>query len=287
MAAYAKAGNSPPPKWKEKYKEPTGPDSTGLPPLPEGWCWATVEQASQFTRYGSSAKASTDSTGVPVLRMGNIQDGSLDWTDLKYLPNDHSEFPDLILEAGDLLFNRTNSAELVGKSAVYHGHPTPCSYASYLIAVRCLPGCDSRYVCSFINSSYGRLWVASVVSQQVGQANVNGSKLQRLAFPLPPAQEQRQIAAEVERRFSITDKAEAQIEANLKRSSRLRQSILKRAFEGKLVPQDPTDEPASKLLERIKRQQPPNRTVARTKAPAQNSSRRYPGQPTQAEWAAQ
>ena len=67
---------------------------------------------------GSSAKTSDDADGVPVLRMGNIQRGELDWTDLKFLPTKHSEFPNLFLEVGDILFNRTNSFELVGKTAV-------------------------------------------------------------------------------------------------------------------------------------------------------------------------
>jgi hypothetical protein len=97
--------------------------------------------------------------------MGNIQAGQLVMDEVKYLPHDHSEFPDLLLDAGDLLFNRTNSAELVGKSAVYRGHPSPCSYASYLIAVRFLQGCCPDLVAYFINSALGRQWVKSVASR--------------------------------------------------------------------------------------------------------------------------
>jgi type I restriction enzyme S subunit len=254
LAKYAAAGRTPPKDWRAKYVEPTPPETNGLPELPRAWCWGTVEQVSEFARYGSGAKASSEAQGVPVLRMGNIHNGSLDLTDLKYLPADHDEFPDLLLREGDLLFNRTNSAELVGKSAVYLGVPSTCSYASYLIGVRCLRGCDSRFLCCFLNSAYGRRWVGSVVSQQVGQANVNGTKLQALTFPIPPEDEQAQIVADLEERLSDIDAAEAQIETNLQRAARLRQSILKRAFEGKLVPQDPTDEPARVLLERIEQQ---------------------------------
>lgn len=248
---------------KVRYEEPAGPDTTDLPALPEGWCWAKVEQASYSVRYGSSAKTSVDSSGISVLRMGNIQEGALDTTNLKYLPVNHPEFPDLLLEPGDLLFNRTNSAELVGKSAVYQGNPNPCSYASYLICVRLAEGCLADYLCSFLNSSYGREWVASVVSQQVGQANVNGSKLQALAFPLPPLAEQELIVAEVERRLSVVKELEATVEANLKRAERLRQSILREAFAGRLIPQDPNDEPASVLLERIRREQGNNGRAAK------------------------
>lgn len=237
--------------WKAKYQEPAAPDRSSLPELPMGWGWATVEQSSQYARYGSSAKT-TEDIGVPVLRMGNIQNGELDFTQLKYLPETHDEFPNLLLKSGDLLFNRTNSPELVGKTAVYHGHPSPCSYASYLISLRLVDGCSSEYLAYYINSSTGRKWIASVVTQQVGQANVNGTKLQALCFSLPPLAEQERIVAEVERRLSVVDNLEQVVKANLKRAERLRQAILKEAFAGRLVAQDPDDEPASVLLERIK-----------------------------------
>jgi type I restriction enzyme S subunit len=252
LAKFAAAKKEPPKNWRDKYVEPTPPDTRGLPELPEGWCWASVEQVAQFTRYGSSAKTNEEDTGVPVIRMGNIIDGTLDYSELKFLPHGHPEFPDLLLTKGDLLFNRTNSAELVGKSAVYDGQHDPCSFASYLISVRCLAGCDPGYLCYYINSTYGRRWVKSVVSQQVGQANVNGSKLQSLAFPLPSVAEQVQIVTDVAETLSQIEAAANAIDQSLLRAARLRQSILKRAFEGKLVPQDPKDEPASALLERLR-----------------------------------
>ena len=189
-----------------------------------------------------------------MLRMGNIVDGRLELRELKYLPADHTEFPELLLEKGDLLFNRTNSAELVGKTAVFGGVPLPCSFASYLIRVRLNPGVSPHLVSFSLNGPRGRIWIREVVSQQVGQANVNGSKLAGYVVPFPPLAEQQRIVAEVERRLSIADEAEATIEAALARAERLRQAILKRAFEGKLVPQDPNDEPASVLLERIRKQ---------------------------------
>jgi type I restriction enzyme S subunit len=111
---------------------------------------------------------------------------------------------------------------------------------------------DPILVSHFINSWYGRLYIASVVSQQVGQANVNGSKLAAMPIPLPPPSEQSQIIAEIERRFAVADRVEETVAQGIAESQRLRQSILKRAFSGRLVPQDPKDEPADKLLERIR-----------------------------------
>jgi type I restriction enzyme S subunit len=237
---------------KLKYKDPAPPDTSSLPELPEGWVWVTVNQITEVQQYGTSDKANTEPDGVPVLRMGNIQDGKLDFDDLKYMPKDWPDLDKFILEPGDVLFNRTNSAELVGKTAVYKEFHPKAVAASYLIRVRVNKTYHPDFLAFYINSSFGRRYIKSVVSQQVGQANVNGTKLSRMTIPFPPAAEQQRIVAEVERRLSVVEELEAAVEANLKRAERLRQAVLKRAFEGKLVPQDPSDEPASLLLERIR-----------------------------------
>ncbi|MFO7970539.1 MAG: restriction endonuclease subunit S [Desulfobacterales bacterium] len=129
---------------------------------------------------------------------------------------------------------------MVGKTAVYKGKPSPCSFASYLIRARFINGVDPNFICYFINSNYGRQWIRSVVSQQVGQANVNGTKLQALSVPLPPHNEQGIIVSEVENKFSIIDGIEKEVDRNLIRSDRLRQSVLKKAFSCKLVTQQET-----------------------------------------------
>ena len=255
LAKFEAKGKKPPKNWKAKYKEPVTPDTSGLPGLPDGWCWATVDQVSVAVQYGSSAKTSPRAEGVPVLRMGNIQQGALDLESLKYLPRDHREFPKLLLADGDLLFNRTNSAELVGKTAVYRGRPDPCSFASYLISVRTVRARLSTVVASALNSSWGRAWIASVVSQQVGQANVNGTKLRAFPFPLPPETEQDEITRLSGDAGESATRLTGATTDLLRKTTVLRQSILKRAFEGRLVPQDPADEPASVLLERIRAEQ--------------------------------
>ncbi len=193
ITRFKEQGKSPPKDWQKKYPEPVQPDTTDLPELPEGWVWASIDQLTVEQKYGSSSKTNEDSTGVPVLRMGNIQDGDLNFSNLKYLPVDHDEFPGLHLQDGDLLFNRTNSPELVGKTAVYRSQITPCSFASYLIGVRFSGGYMPELASAFINSVHGKHWIKSVVVQQVGQANVNGSKLSALTVPVPPFKEQQEI----------------------------------------------------------------------------------------------
>jgi type I restriction enzyme S subunit len=184
--------------------------------------------------------------------MGNIREGRIDLGDLKYLPATSPDLEKFALRRGDLLFNRTNSPELVGKSAVFKGGPEPTVFASYLIRVRFSAECLPDWAALVINGPIGRRYVASVRTQQVGQANVNGTKLAAMPIPLPPLDEQRRIVAEIEQRLSVIDAMRDAIEAALRHSAALRRSILERAFRGELVPQDPSDEPASVLLERIR-----------------------------------
>lgn len=218
--------------------------------LPIGWTWASLDQIAFLVQYGTSAKTNDDSNGVAVLRMGNIQEGKLALSSLKFLPKEHRELPGLLLRKGDVIFNRTNSAELVGKSAVYRGLPDGASFASYLIRVRC-SGLLPELLSSYINSSIGRKWVASVVNQQVGQANVNGTKLRELGVPVMPMAEQREIARRIDRAFTWIDLLAAEAGRARKLVDRLDEAILAKAFRGELVPQDTNDEPANVLLERI------------------------------------
>ena len=236
----------------KKYVPPSL-DTINLSELPEGWAWTRVGEVATRIQYGSSEKATEDSSGVPVLRMGNIQEGNLIFEDLKYFSKDYPQLNDFMLDSGDILFNRTNSAELVGKTAVYeHWHPK-VAFASYLIRVKVNDRIyDPQILAFFINSYYGRRYITSVVSQQVGQANVNGTKLFAMPIPLTSLSEQKAIGEEIKRRFSIAEDVEKTVVNGLRQTKKLRHSILKRAFEGKLVHQDPSDEPASVLLERIK-----------------------------------
>ncbi|MEW8662786.1 MAG: restriction endonuclease subunit S [Candidatus Thiodiazotropha sp.] len=221
-------------KWKEKYKEPELGDHRFFSDIPDDWSAASIDQLTWDVRYGSSSKTNENEMGVPVLRMGNIVDGQLDYTDLKYLPKNHDEFPDLLLEDGDLLFNRTNSAELVGKTAVFRDIGRQASLASYLIRVRVVSGVEPDFAAYFINSSCGRNWIKSCVSQNVGQANVNGTKLKALAMPLPSSGEQKEIVRVVEEKMQSSDRLLAEIDYQLLKVEKNKQSILASAFIGRI-----------------------------------------------------
>ncbi len=255
--ARMRAAGKPPKddKWKTKYKEPASPDTTSLPELPEGWAWITLEQVSWSAGYGTSEKCDYDLSGPPVLRIPNIVRGKVDLNDLKFASDTAKvEASDAIAE-GDLLVIRTNgSRDLIGRSAlVTRAFGQLHFYASYLIRFRMVDVGDTpRWLGAIWDCADNRSRIEHLAATSAGQYNVNIVKLHSLPLPLPPLVEQTRIIAEVDRRLSVIDELGATLQANLKRAERLRQTILKRAFEGKLVPQDPSDEPASALLERIR-----------------------------------
>lgn len=164
-----------------------------LPELPDRYVVTTIGAVAEEIEYGTSQRADAGAAdGVPVLRMGNIQDGELDLGDLKYCMMNW-EVERLLLQDGDLLFNRTNSPELVGKSAVFRGVER-MTFASYLIRVKL----DSRfavpeYVNYWLNSAWGRMWARHVKGDGVSQSNINGTKLAAMPLSLPALDEQREI----------------------------------------------------------------------------------------------
>lgn len=217
--------------------------------LPEGWKWVRLGELTESTGYGTSAKANDDTTGVPVLRMGNIQHGELESDNLRYLPPDHPDVQKYQLEEDDLLFNRTNSYELVGKTAIVRAQQAgKMTYASYLVRVRLhKKNVLAQYICNYINSAIGREYLLSTVTQQVGQANINASKLIGLPVPVPPEDELKEIKSTLESIFVLAEQADEYLEVNL---STLIQSILTQAFRGQLGTHDPAEESALELLKR-------------------------------------
>ncbi len=204
--------------------------------LPKGWRWVKLGEVIDSLQYGTSDKASNNENGIPVLRMGNIQEGKLDYSSLKYFDKSYKELSKYLLNDGDLLFNRTNSAELVGKTALYKKHYPKSIFASYLIRVKVNKSIySSDFLNYYINSLFGKNYIKSVVSQNVGQANVNGTKLKNMEVPLISLSKQNQIVEEIEKRFSEADNLEKAIDDSIVKAETLRQSILKQAFEGKLV----------------------------------------------------
>jgi type I restriction enzyme S subunit len=276
LEAYAKMDKTPPKDWKSRYTEPQTPDTSDLPELPEGWCWASIDQIVAKTNYGTSVRCDFESTGVPVLRIPNISAGKVSFEKLKFATVDLGVTVDDYLELGDLIICRTNgSLRLVGKCAVYDTSSTEKThFASYLIRLRFVLRAEhGRWIWAILSSPMGRGQIEAIAASSAGQHNISLGNLQQFPVPLPPLFETSRIIeklGEVEASIETLCKSSS---LHLRKLSTLRQSLLKHAFSGKLVPQDPRDEPASVLLERIRTQRremegsttPRKRAVRKTK----------------------
>ncbi|MEX0980493.1 MAG: restriction endonuclease subunit S [Bacteroidales bacterium] len=216
--------------------------------IPNEWELIKLKEVSKELRYGTSAKS--HNTGkTPVLRMGNLQNGKIDWSDLKY-STDEEEIRKYQLNNGDVLFNRTNSPELVGKTVIYRGE-RPAIYAGYIIKIVTNEELSPEFLNIVLNSQFARRWCWQVKSDGVSQSNINAKKLTSFKLPLPVLEEQNIIVFEVNKLLEISNGIETKIQALKAILNDLPRSILFKAFMGELVPQDPNDEPAEKLLERI------------------------------------
>lgn len=181
----------------------------------------------ELVQYGTSEKANTNGDGVAVIRMNNLVNGGLDLANLKYLRMPKAEIAKLALREGDILFNRTNSKELVGKCAVFHA-AGQFVFASYLIRIRANPKkADADFLAYVINSSIGRQQIDALSRQIIGQANINSEELRSLQIPLPPLAMQRQIMARVsQRREGIARERETAEELTRKINSEVEALIL-------------------------------------------------------------
>ena len=245
-------------------------------PLSEGWGWSVLGQCFEVFVGATPRRARTD-----------YWDGDIAW-----------------VSSGEVSFNRiTTTREFITEEGLKNSstdlHPVGTVLLGMIgegktrgqVSILDIPACNSQNSAAIRVSEAGLspeyifhyLWGQYDATRRIGSGNnqpaLNKSKVQEIRFPLPPLAEQQRIVAEVERRLSVIQQAEATVTASLARADRLRQSILKQAFSGQLVPQDPDDEPASALLERIRAEReaakaqgvkPPPRTRRRAKPGARS-----------------
>jgi type I restriction enzyme S subunit len=272
-------------KWKAKYIEPIEPETSTLPELPTGWVWATLDQLSWDSSYGTSDRSDYEFTGLPILRIPNISNGHISIDDLKrakpYLNIDQES----ILKVGDFLIVRTNgSKDLIGRGALTRTpFDEPYYFASYLIRFRFLgEAITQEWISLQWNSVRIRKWIESKAATTAGQYNISLSTLKSMCVAIPPLADQRRIVIEIDRRFSIIDGLKNLVEANLKRAETLRQKILQDAFDGLLGPQSSSDTPAINLLEqaKVEKHENANRKMIQRR-PVKGNSRLRSAEPTQ------
>ncbi|MGE6315679.1 restriction endonuclease subunit S [Shewanella baltica] len=197
---------------------------------PKGFPIGTIRDLVESANYGSSAKATEEIADYPMLRMGNITyQGALDMTDLKYINLIDNDKPKYLVSKGDLLFNRTNSKELVGKTAIYD-LDEPAAIAGYLIRVRANNKGNNYYISAYLNSKHGKTTLQCMCKSIVGMANINAQELQNIVILLPPVELQNKFSELV----LATKKKVSVLENALKEQVRLFGSLSQKAFSGQL-----------------------------------------------------
>ena len=203
--------------------------------LPEGWQWAKLESLlSESLSNGRSTQTTID--GFPVLRLTALKNGKIDLRERKIGAWTKEQAQNFLVKNGDFFVSRGNgSLHLVGRGGLVEQEPDEVAYPDTLIRIRVSPNiCDIKYLRTVWDSSLVRNQIETTARTTAGIYKINQKDLGNFIIPLPPLDEQRRIVAEVERRLSVVGEVESAVEVGLVRAGRLRQSVLRSAFEGRL-----------------------------------------------------
>ena len=247
-------------EWREGYSGELEPmsvsevyDLDNLPELPDGWVWTKIKDIAEFIRGVSYRKDQSSKTQiddyVPILRANNIN-VQLNFEDLVYVQQEKVKDEQYVKALDIIIAMSSGSKHLVGKASQAH-QDFDGGFGTFCGLVRVSEEVNQKFIGLFFQSPVYRNEI-SRLSTGININNLRRENIEDMFIPLPSLTEQEQIVSELERHLSVVDEVEVTIAAELKRAERLRQSILKHAFSGKLVPQDPNDEPAEMLLARIK-----------------------------------
>jgi type I restriction enzyme S subunit len=228
-------------------------DPADLPALPEGWAWGTLREIADSVRNGTSAAPRAEANTNEILRISSVRPLWVDEKQIRYLDaGQAAAASDATVESGDLLFTRYNgSADLVGVGAIYKG--VKRFYPDKIIRVRLHSVLSSHlgFVELAVNCGVGRKHIASNIKTTAGQQGLSGESLKDTPIPIPPPAEAAEILRRVSEELAAAADTLATLDAEAADAARLKESILKSAFEGRLVPQDPADERAADLLARL------------------------------------
>jgi len=223
-------------EWKAKYKESVAFDANEMPELPEGWLWASLGNLGEVIGgLTKNPKRRSLPKKLPYLRVANVYANELRLDDIEEIGVRESELNKLLVEKGDLLIVEGNgSPDQIGRLAVWDGSISPCVHQNHLIKVRLVRGLVSEWILSWLTSVDGRAIIRSVSSSTSGLYTLSVGKVSALPVPLPPLAEQHRIVSEVDFHLSLIRETDSQVDTNLKRAERLRQSILESNFSGGL-----------------------------------------------------
>lgn len=220
------------------YKEPAALDTTKLFELPTGWAWTTLDSLAEIKggiTKDQNRKQTAPSRAVPYLRVANVQRGYIDLTEVKEIVTTEDEIKALALKPGDILFNEGGDRDKLGRGWVWNGELPECIHQNHVFRARLYVAALNPKMVSWYANTFGQKFFFDEGKHTTNLASISMSKLKELPIPIPPPAEQTRIVAEVERRLSVIESLEAVVSANLQRATRLRQSILQKAFTGELL----------------------------------------------------
>lgn len=257
-----------------KYDDANNAHLDGLSDLPEGWVLAQVQDVGGVQLGRQRAPQHHHGLNMrPYLRVANVYEDYIDIRDVKSMNFTPDEFQIYRLEYGDILLNEGQSKELVGRPAIYKNEVPGACFQNTLVRFRAYQDVLPEYALLLFRLYLHDGQFLKIARQSTNIAHLGAERFAKMPFPLAPLLEQKEIVNEIDRHLSIITKINDIIELSFKQAESLRQSILKKAFEGNLVPQDPNDEPASVLLERIKKekakQEPAKKRAMKTKTTTQ------------------
>jgi type I restriction enzyme, S subunit len=273
-AKFEAQGKAPPKGWQDKYPEPAKPATTGLPELPQSWTWASFDQIVYDLRSGSAETSGRQPTDYPVLKSSAVRQGRIDFQALNYLEPVQSDRAENFLELGDLLITRlSGSVEYVGCCALVKEIPVPrVQFPDRIFRgkVSLLSESLGSFLACCFCSGYVRALLEAAAKSTAGHKRISLSDLHTLPIPVPPALEVGEIVVQLQQMLERADRGDRAVETATSQSAAQRKNILQAAFSGQLVPQDPNDEPASVLLERIRAERA---AIDRTRAGARRARR--------------
>jgi len=253
LERFGAQGKAPPSGWQAGYRATLAEESK-LPALPGAWCWTTTEVAGSVLLGRQRApQYLTGQWPRRYLRVANIKDDWIDFSDVETMDFDEVHFEKYRLSPGDILVSEGQSPELVGQSAIFRGAPSPMCFQKTLHRFRATPDVVLPEFAQLVFRTHvysGTFRAIASITTNI--AHLTLEKFEAAPFPLPPLAEQHEIVATVERQLARVAALEQDIAKGRSQSTAQRQNLLRAAFSGQLVPQDPHDEPASVLLDRIR-----------------------------------
>ena len=256
LEEFASRNQTPPKDWQKKYPEPVKPDTSDLPELPGGWVWASVDQLVASIEAGKSFKClerPPQGNDFGVLKVSAVTWGEYNEEESKTCLNKNNENPKILVSEGDFLFSRANTTELVGACVIAKKITKNIMLSDKIWRILFVDDSFKYWVLQYLRGPYGRTQIElSASGNQASMKNISQEKLKCFAIPIAPIKEIDFIESELSKIFSQIDAQVRSNVAQLKQADAQRNNILKDAFSGKLVPQNPSDKPASALLEKIK-----------------------------------